>query len=45
MDKKVVDGRIRLVLTDAIGTAALTDQAPEGAIRETLEAGDVLCAE
>ena len=45
MDKKVVDGRIRLVLTDAIGTAALTDQAPEVAIRETLEAGDALCAE
>ena len=43
MDKKVVDGRIRLVLTDAIGSAALTDQAPEDAIRETLEAGDVLC--
>ncbi len=45
MDKKVVDGRIRLVLTDAIGTAALTDQAPETAIRETLGAGDALCAE
>ena len=45
MDKKVVDGHIRLVLTDAIGTAALTDQAPEVAIRETLEAGDALCAE
>lgn len=45
MDKKVVDGRIRLVLTDRIGMAALTDQAPEDAIRETLEAGDALCAE
>ena len=45
MDKKVVDGRIRLVLTDAIGMAALTDQAPEDAIRETLEADDALCAE
>ena len=45
MDKKVVDGRIRLVLTDAIGMAALTDQAPEDAIRTTLGAGDALCAE
>ena len=45
MDKKVVDGRIRLVLTDAIGMAALTDQAPEDAIRETLEANNALCAE
>ncbi len=45
MDKKVVDGRIRLVLTDAIGMAALTDQAPEDAIRATLGAGDALCAE
>ena len=44
MDKKVVDGRIRLVLTDAIGMAALTDQAPEDAIRATLGAGDALCA-
>ena len=44
MDKKVVDGRIRLVLTDAIGMAALTDQAPEDAIRATLRAGDALCA-
>ena len=44
MDKKVVDGRIRLVLTDSIGMAGLTDQAPEAAIRETLEAGDALCA-
>ena len=44
MDKKVVDGRIRLVLTDYIGMASLTDQAPEGAIRETLGAGDALCA-
>ena len=45
MDKKVVDGRIRLVLTDGIGSAALTDQAPEDAIRTTLEAGEALCAE
>ena len=45
MDKKVVDGRLRLVLTDAIGSAALTDQAPEAAIRETLEAGNALCTE
>ena len=45
MDKKVVDGRIRLVLTDAIGTAALTDQAPEAEIRATLGAGDALCPE
>ena len=45
MDKKVVDGRIRLVLTDAIGSAALTDRAPEDAIRRTLGAGDALCVE
>ena len=45
MDKKVIDGSLRLVLTDSIGMAALTDQAPEDAIRETLEAGDALCAD
>jgi len=43
MDKKVVDGRLRLILTDAIGSAGLTDQAPEEAIRATLNAGEALC--
>ena len=45
MDKKAIDGRLRLVLTDAIGSAMLTDQAPDNAIRKTLGAGAALCTD
>lgn len=43
MDKKVVDGQIRLVLAKGIGEVIVTDRAPIGAIRETLNAKDTLC--
>ncbi len=37
MDKKVADGRIRFVVADRIGNAALTDQYPQEALNSTLE--------
>ena len=38
MDKKVTDGRIRLVLPERIGAARVTDQVPTTAIADTLAA-------
>jgi 3-dehydroquinate synthase len=43
MDKKVVDGRLRLVLSHGIGTAEVTDQVAESMLRATLGGGDNLC--
>lgn len=36
LDKKVADGRIRLILLEAIGKAVLTGDYPAAALRETL---------
>ena len=36
MDKKVVDGRLRLVLSRGIGSAEITDEIPESMLRATL---------
>jgi len=38
-DKKVVDGRLRLVLLDAIGTASIVDDASEREVTALLEGG------
>ncbi|MGB1140041.1 MAG: 3-dehydroquinate synthase, partial [Halioglobus sp.] len=38
-DKKVVDGRLRLVLLDAIGTASIVDDASESEVTALLEGG------
>ena len=38
VDKKVVEGQIRLVLLKALGQAVVTDEFPVAALRETLEA-------
>ena len=43
MDKKVIDGRIRLVLAEEIGKVVVTDRAPKATISETLNAKDGLC--
>lgn len=45
VDKKVVDGRLRLVLLDALGNAELVEGVDAGALRATLLAGDALCRE
>ena len=39
MDKKVVDGRLRLVLPERIGEVRVTDQITQAAVLATLEAG------
>ena len=39
MDKKVVDGRLRLVLPERIGAVCVTDQVDQAAVLATLEAG------
>ena len=39
VDKKVVDGGLRLVLLKAIGDAVLTSDFDAGKLRETLAAG------
>lgn len=39
MDKKVVDGRLRLVLPERIGAVRVTDQVESTAVLATLEAG------
>ncbi len=39
MDKKVVDGRLRLVLPERIGAVRVTDQVEPAAVLATLEAG------
>jgi 3-dehydroquinate synthase len=36
-DKKVVDGRLRLVLLEAIGTACIVDDADERELVDLLE--------
>jgi len=43
MDKKVVDGRLRLVLSGGIGDAFVTGDLNQALLRETLAAGDALC--
>ncbi len=42
-DKKVVSGRLRLVLAEAVGRVLVTEQVSMSALRETLTAGDRLC--
>ena len=43
LDKKVIDGRLRLVLLSALGTGAVRGTSPLTALRETLERGPALC--
>ncbi|HEY5646545.1 MAG TPA: 3-dehydroquinate synthase [Pseudomonadales bacterium] len=43
MDKKVVDGRLRLVLARAIGDALVTSDVTAGDLRATLTAAEDLC--
>ncbi len=43
MDKKVVDGTLRLVLARAIGDAFVTSDFPPAELRATLSAGQGLC--
>ena len=43
MDKKVVDGKLRLVLAETIGRVIVTEEIDASALRATLNAGDVLC--
>jgi 3-dehydroquinate synthase len=45
VDKKVVDGRLRLVLLEAMGQAVVSAETDLAALRATLEAGDGLCRE
>src|SRR5690554_2368181 len=42
VDKKVLDGRIRLVLLEKIGQAFITSEAPQELILQTLTAGSRL---
>ncbi len=44
VDKKVTDGRLRLVLLQGIGAAVVTDQLPETALRALLDTAGVRCA-
>ena len=39
MDKKILDGRLRLIVCNGIGTAAVTDAAPDEAIVAAIESG------
>jgi 3-dehydroquinate synthase len=43
MDKKVLDGRLRLVLAQRLGSAVVTDQVDGAALQQTLVAGERLC--
>lgn len=43
LDKKVLDGRLRLVLAEAIGQVTVTDAVDATALAETLAAGNGLC--
>jgi 3-dehydroquinate synthase len=43
VDKKVVDGRLRLILLEALGHAVVTDDVDEASLRRTLIAGNALC--
>lgn len=45
MDKKVLDGRLRLVLATSLGSAVVTDDVDPAALHRTLTAGDGLCHE
>ncbi len=40
-DKKVVDGRLRLILLDAVGAARVVDDVPAGTLRGVLESASV----
>jgi len=43
MDKKVVDGTLRLVLARGIGEVVVTEEIDHSALKETLSAVDELC--
>ena len=43
LDKKVIDGRLRLVLLSALGAGVVRDDVPLTALRKTLERGPALC--
>lgn len=43
MDKKVLDGRLRLVLAEAVGRVVVSDRVDTAALRQTLAAGEQLC--
>jgi 3-dehydroquinate synthase len=43
MDKKVLDGRLRLILTRSVGDAFVTDVVDQSLLRATLSAGERLC--
>jgi 3-dehydroquinate synthase len=43
MDKKIVDGALRLVLLKSVGRAVVTQEIDPAALRETLTAADSLC--
>jgi 3-dehydroquinate synthase len=43
LDKKVQDGRLRLVLAEGLGKTVVTDRIDAGALQETLKAGERLC--
>lgn len=43
MDKKVLDGRLRLVLATALGSAVVTEDVDPAALSRTLTAGEGLC--
>lgn len=43
VDKKVIDGRLRLVLLEAVGRAAIVENADPAALRATLLAAEGLC--
>jgi 3-dehydroquinate synthase len=40
---KVLDGRLRLVLTEAVGRVLVTETVDPAALQQTLSAGDRLC--
>jgi len=43
LDKKVVDGRLRLVLAETIGSVVVTENVDDRLLGETLAAGERLC--
>ena len=43
MDKKVVDGTLRLILARALGDAFVSSDVPKDALLATLTAGEGLC--
>ena len=42
LDKKVIEGRLRLVLLSALGAGVVRDDVPLAALRETLDRGPAL---